>query len=260
MSYFDAIILGILQGLTEFLPVSSSGHLVLAENILNAKMPGVLFELIVHFGTLMSVIIYFRKNIIALSKSITDRSKKEERKMILFLGVGTIPAVLMALFLKDQIESAFDSAVMTSVFLILTGLILLFAGLYQKGDRKINAGNALIVGIGQALAIFPGISRSGTSISFGLLAGVRPIIAAEFSFLLSIPAIIGAIIFKAREIAAIDFHILGQYLIGAILSFLSGLLAVYILLDFIRRGKFKYFGVYCIIIGLIGLVYFGNLV
>lgn len=260
MSYFDAIILGILQGLTEFLPVSSSGHLVLAENILNAKMPGVLFELVVHFGTLMSVIIYFRKNIIAMLKSVVDSSKKEERRMIFLLAVGTIPAVLMALLLKDQIESAFDSTIVTSVFLILTGLILLFAGLYRKGDKEVNIKNALIVGVGQALAIFPGISRSGTSISFGLLSGMRPIAAAEFSFLLSIPAIIGAIIFKGRELAGIDINIVGQYLVGAILSFLSGLLAVYILLDFIRRGKFKYFGVYCIIVGLVALIYFGNFV
>lgn len=260
MSYLDAIILGILQGLTEFLPVSSSGHLVLAEHILNAKMPGVLFELVVHFGTLMSVIIYFRKNIIALLKSITDASRKEERRMILLLAIGTLPAVLMALLLKNQIESAFESTVLTSVFLILTGLILLLAGLRRAGEKKANFGNALMMGIGQALAIFPGISRSGTSISFGLLAGVRPIVAAEFSFLLSIPAIIGAILFKARDLAGIDVNLLGQYLVGTILSFLSGLLAVYILLDFIRRGKFKYFGVYCILIGVVGLIYFGNLV
>lgn len=256
MSYFDAIILGLLQGLTEFLPISSSGHLVLAEHLLGAKMPGVLFELVVHLGTLLSVVIYFRKRISALIRSVFLSEMKDERKLVLYLVIGTIPAVVIALLFKGTIESAFASPLMTSVFLIITGLILLLTVLPKRGVRNVGAASAIIIGIGQAIAIFPGISRSGTTISAGLFAGVKPIVAAEFSFLLSIPAIAGAIVFKGEELLSVDAELIGQYSAGMIISFFSGLLAVYILLDMVRKGRFKYFGIYCLIAGLFGVIYF----
>ncbi len=256
MDLLDAILLGLVQGLTEFLPISSSGHLVLSENILGVQMPGLVFELVVHFGTLMSVLIFFRTRIIGLVRAVFDKSMSIERKMILYLILGTIPAVLVGVFLENIIEDAFGSPLLTSLMLIVTGLILLSTALVKPGVANISRLNAIIIGVGQAMAIFPGISRSGTTISAGLLIGVKPIEAAEFSFLLSIPAITGAIVFKVKDIMAIDSTYTLHYIIGGLVSFLSGLLAVYLLLDFIRKGRFKYFGIYCLIIGIIGIFYF----
>ncbi|SYZ73652.1 Undecaprenyl-diphosphatase [Candidatus Zixiibacteriota bacterium] len=256
MSYLNAIILGIVQGLTEFLPVSSSGHLVLAEHFLNAKMPGVDFELVLHMGTLLSVLIYFRKQIFGLIKALYSPAMIEERKMILYLILGTIPAGLAGFFLKDIFEEAFSSPVATSIFMLITGVILLSTAVVKAGERKITWGRSLLIGVGQAVAIFPGISRSGTTISTGLFLRVKPIIAAEYSFLLSIPAILGAIVLKSREIASLNTVLMGPYLIGAIVSFIFGLMAVYLLLDIIRRGKFKYFGIYCLVMGAVALIHF----
>nr|MBN2276299.1 undecaprenyl-diphosphate phosphatase [candidate division Zixibacteria bacterium] len=257
MSYLDAIILGLVQGLTEFLPVSSSGHLVIAENLLHAKIPGVLFELAVHFGTLMSVVIYFRRKILDLIKSLFIPAMKKERAMVFYLCIGTIPAVIIAILLKDSIEQAFSSPLVTSILLLVTGLILFSTAIPRRNEKDSTIGNSIMVGIGQALAIFPGISRSGTSISFGLFSGLKPVAAAEFSFLLSIPAIIGAIVFKANEIATVNPAMIGQYILGTTMSFLSGLAAVYFLLDIIRKGKFEYFGIYCTIVGFGGIIIFG---
>ncbi len=257
MSILDAIILGLIQGLTEFLPISSSGHLVLSKHLLGAAMPGVLFELIVHFGTLMSVVIYFRGRIYRLILSPFRKEDRYGRRTILQLIIGTIPAVIVALAFKDEIESAFASPLTTSILLLVTGIILFTTAWPLKFEKEIKIPHALAIGIGQALAIFPGISRSGSSITAGLLAGVKPVRAAEFSFLLSIPAIAGAIIFKINDIAALNTSLLPQYIIGAVISFLSGLLAVYLLLDLIKKGKFGYFGIYCSVIGFIGIIVFG---
>lgn len=256
MSYFDAIILGIVQGLTEFLPISSSGHLVLCEHLLNAKMPGVVFELIVHVGTLLSVLVYFRRRIARLILSIFDKSMINERSTLIYLIIGTIPAVIVGILLDKIIEQAFVSPLLTSLMLIVTGLILLGTSFVQKGERGIKPPNALLIGLAQALAIFPGISRSGATISMGLFAGVKPIVAAEFSFLLSIPVIIGAVVFKTGDIVSVNTALLGHYMLGAVLSFIFGLLAVHFLLSMIKKGRFKYFGIYCLMVGIFGIIYF----
>ncbi|MBN2227058.1 MAG: undecaprenyl-diphosphate phosphatase [candidate division Zixibacteria bacterium] len=256
MNYLDAIILGVLQGLTEFLPVSSSGHLVLTQHLLGVKLNGVVFELLVHFGTLMAVLIYFRERIIRLILALFDRSMKTERRMILFLILGTIPAVVVALLFDDIIEEAFSSPVLTSVMLVITGFVLLLTGVIKKKGGEVSGGKAFLIGCGQALAIFPGISRSGSTIAAGMFVGIKPMEAAEFSFLLSIPAIAGAIVFKLREIVDLDTTLIGQYAVGTAVSFLSGLFAVYLLLSIIKKGKFQYFGIYCLIIGILGILYF----
>jgi len=256
MDYFDAALLGLIQGLTEILPISSSGHLVLTEYILHLKQQGVLFELMVHFGTLLSVLVYFRSRILRLIKSLFDSSLQDERKMIMYLVFGTIPAVIAALLFGDFFEEAFSSPILTSAMLLVTGLILLSTKFAQNKKLVINIPRSLIVGIGQALAIMPGISRSGTTISTGLFLGLKPYETAEFSFLLSIPAILGAIVFKMKSVLTLNTDIIGPYLVGALVAFLTGLFAVYILLDLIRRGKFVYFGIYCLVAGGIGLYYF----
>lgn len=255
MSYFDAILLGIIQGLTEFLPISSSGHLVLTQEILGVKQPGVSFELILHLGTLLAVLVYFRRQLVALIRSIFDSNLMQERSMIMFLIAGTIPAVIVGLFFKNYFEQAFGSPAFTSAMLIVTGLILFSTRLVKKGDKRVTLLAAIIIGIGQALAILPGISRSGSTIATGMLFGVRPSKAAEFSFLLAIPAILGAVVLKIDDLLAIDTALIGQYVVGTIFSFIFGLAAVSMLLAVIKKGKLEYFAYYCVAVGAVGLYF-----
>ena len=256
MSYLDSIILGILQGLTEFLPVSSSGHLVLAQALLEVKQPGVSFEILVHLGSLLAVLIYFRIRIFQLIKSLYDEEYKKYRPLVWFIIIGTIPAVIIGLSLKDFFEEAFSSPRIASAMLIVTGLILFSTRFSKKSNKKINLAGAIIMGLGQALAIMPGISRSGTTISVGLLWGLDPSEAAEFSFLLAIPAIAGAVVLNFKDLLVIDNALLGQYLVGAIFSFIFSIIAVYSVLSVIRRGKFEYFAYYCFAAGGFGLYLF----
>ena len=255
MSYFDAILLGIIQGLTEFLPISSSGHLVLTQEILGVKQPGISFELILHLGTLLAVLVYFRRQLVALIRSIFDSNLMQERSMIMFIIAGTIPAVIVGLFFKDYFEQAFGSPAFTWAMLIVTGLILFATKLVKKGDRQVTLLAAIIMGIGQALAILPGISRSGSTIATGMLFGVKPSDAAEFSFLLAIPAILGAVVLKIDDLLAIDTALIGQYVVGTIFSFIFGLAAVSMLLAVIKRGKLEYFAYYCVAVGAVGLYF-----
>jgi undecaprenyl-diphosphatase len=256
MSYLDAVILGIIQGLTEFLPVSSSGHLVLSQKLLEVDDPGVSFEILVHVATLFSVLIYFRGRISAMVRSLFDTSLPEARRLILYILVGTIPAVVIGLLLKDQIESAFESPLMASAMLIVTGLILLSTRLAPRQTRPLGPGRALAIGVGQALAILPGISRSGTTITAGMLLGVAPDRAAEFSFLLAIPAIAGAAVLDIGDLSMLPSANLGPYLVGGVVAFAVALVAVYLVLEAVRRGRFQWFGYYCLAAGGLGLYLF----
>jgi undecaprenyl-diphosphatase len=255
LSYIDAIILGIIQGLTEFLPISSSGHLVLTQELLGVKQPGVSFELIMHLGTLLAVLVYFRSHLVALIRSLFDANMKQERAMIMFIIIGTIPAVIVGLFFKGFFEEAFGSPAFTSAMLIVTGLILFSTKFVKLGNKKVSLVTAIIMGIGQALAILPGISRSGSTIATGMIFGVNPSKAAEFSFLLAIPAILGAVVLKISDIMAIDKALLGQYAVGTIFSFAFGLAAVSMLLAVVKKGKLEYFAYYCVAVGAIGLYF-----
>ncbi len=256
MSYFDAAILGILQGLTEFLPVSSSGHLVLAQAMLGVKQSGVTFEVLLHLGSLLAVLTYFRVRILRLIRSLFDSKMVAERKIVLWLIIGTLPAVVAVLLFKDFFEQAFSNPVMTSIMLFVTGIILISTGFFKKGAGNLTFLKALAMGAGQALAIIPGISRSGTTIATGMITGVEPSEAAEFSFLLSIPAILGAVVFKADELMAVEPSLMSHYLVGLITTFVASLFAVYAVLAVIKRGKFVYFGYYCFAAGAVGLYLF----
>lgn len=256
MTYLDAIILGILQGLTEFLPVSSSGHLVLTQELLGINVPGLAFELLAHLGTLGAVIVFFRKSIWRLAKALFGDGSKEDRAMILWLVVATIPAGLVGVTLEDFFDQAFSDPLITAGMLLVTGVILLATRLVKPGTQLVGWKSSLAMGCGQAMAIMPGISRSGTSIAAGIFAKVEPSRAAEFSFLMAIPAIGGAVVLKADELIQLDQALIGPYLVGAALSFATGLLAVYVVLEAIRRGKFDYFAYYCFAAGGLGLYLF----
>jgi len=256
MSYFDAIVLGIIQGLTEFLPVSSSGHLVLGEALLKAKQPGVSFEVLVHIGTLLAVLVYFRVALWRLVQSVYTARMHDERRMIGLLILGTIPAGVAGLLLEDFFEAAFSAPAVTAAMLLVTGALLLATRFVPKGDKPLGWGSALVMGIGQAVAIMPGISRSGSTICFGLFSKVQPALAAEFSFLLSIPAIAGAAVLKYKELQNIPSTLIGPYAVGALASFAFGLFAVFAVLATVKRGKFEYFAYYCFAAGALGLYLF----
>ena len=259
MNYSDAIILGIVQGLTEFLPVSSSGHLALTQDIigLDAGKTPIIFDLLLHVATLLAVLIYFRKRLISLVSAIFDRSRKEERRLILLLAAATVPIVITGLCLREQLEHVREKPAIVSLLLCVTGVILFVPGWVKPNpNRDPNLRTSILMGCAQALALLPGISRSGSTIAAGLALGVRPAVAAEFSFLLAVPAISGATVLKMDEISVIPQDQALVYLTGIVIAFFTGLLAIYAVISSIRHGKFAYFGIYCITIGTAGLIYF----
>lgn len=262
MNFVEAMILGLVQGLTEFLPVSSSGHLVLSQKILGVEDKGVTFEILVHFGTLLSVLIYFWKPLWRMLLSIIPPFKSEyekERRMIGYLAIASVPAAFVGFSpLKDVFEGAYERPAVVGLLLMLTGAILFLPRIFAKrrGEGEIGVKSAIVMGVGQAFAILPGISRSGSTIVSGMMAGVKPSAAAEFSFLMAIPAIAAASLMEARKLSEVDTGLLMPYLAGAVVAFVSGLIAIYSVLAAIRRGKFEYFGVYCLVAGLAAFLYF----
>ena len=261
MTLIDAIILGLVQGLTEFLPVSSSGHLALSHQLLGfeKESAGIEFDILLHFATLLAVLIYFRQKLISMIMSLFKKGSNEDKKMIYLLIIGTLPVVLIGLLLKDRVETISARPIVVSTLLCSTGIIL-FIPVWLKNNKinKLGNNSALIIGFSQALAILPGISRSGVTITTGIILGVSPKIAAEFSFLLAIPAILGGTILKMNEISSIPADQFGIYLVGMITAFITGLIAIFCVLNLISKGKFAYFGFYCLFIGTTGLIYFAT--
>jgi len=268
MSYLESVILSVLQGLTEFLPISSSGHLVLVENLLGVKKSGIDFEVFVHFGTMLSVIVIFWKDIVGVLSSffgkifqfdrlkINFQSDENFRTAILIIW-ASIPAGVVGILFEEKVEATFQNPKLTSLFLIITGLIL-FSTRFARinNEKNFDFISSLIVGIGQAVAILPGISRSGTTISAGMFAGINGIKSARFSFLLSIPVILGATILKTKEILELSlFDRLPLLIFSAVISFITGYIAIKFLLKVISRGDFNLFSYYCLLIGLIGLIF-----
>ena len=263
MEIWKAILVGIVQGLSEFLPISSSGHIALTQFLLGMREPGVApeqnitFELVVHVGTFLSVIIYFRQRLCSLLLSLWQKERREERKMILWLFVATIPATIAFFSAKDFFEGSYNNPVLVGACLLGTGVILLLPKLFKPREREFGLKQALCMGLAQSLAILPGISRSGSTITAGLLSGARAAKAAEFSFLMFLPAIGGGILVKLRDLQAVaKSDVAAAYFSGFLAAFLSGLFAVYLVLQLIKRGKFEYFAYYCFLAGGAAMVYF----
>ncbi len=271
MTFFEAILLGILQGLTEFLPVSSSGHLVLAQQFLGLKEPLVFFDVMLHVGTLAAVLVAYRdaikRLVIGGLSTLGDKelwrqpretlNNSAELKFIGLILIGSIPTGIIAVLFKTELESFFDEVRLVSIMLILTGVILQLPRLRrEKADNpvgQLKTWHAPLIGIAQGCAITPGISRSGTTISLALFLGIPAKIAAEYSFLLSIPAILGAVALKIRDVGdtSVPLHIMGT---GMLASFIVGYIALRFLLVLLNRGKFSVFSYYCIALGLTSLL------
>ena len=274
MTFLEAILLGIIQGLTEFLPISSSGHLVLAQQFLGLKEPLVFFDVMLHVGTLAAVLVVYREAIGKLAigglstlgnsqfwrEPRTIFNTSTELKFIWLILLGTIPTGVIAVLFKSELESFFHEVRLVSIMLILTGVILQLPRLRtQDADGsddstdKLKTWHAPLIGIVQGCAITPGISRSGTTISLALFLGIPAKTAAEYSFLLSIPAILGAVVLKIRDVGdtTIPLYIVGA---GMLASFIVGYIALRLLLVVLNRGKFSLFSYYCIALGLVSLL------
>ncbi len=251
MSWIEAFLLGIVQGLTEFFPVSSSGHLVMIENLMNVHQKGIIFELSVHAATLVAVLIFYRKRITDLIIGVF-KLEKEAIFYGLKLGVATVPAVILVLLADDFLERQFDAPGVAGICLLTTG-ILLWTTRYTLPKAKnvdIGWGPAILIGCAQAFAILPGISRSGATVVMALALGINAIKAAEFSFLMSVIAILGAIVFKIPELMDVSGESLAAMAIGGMASLVSGLLALSLFVRFLRTQNFHRFAYYVWAAGL----------
>ncbi len=253
MTILTAILLAALQGLTEFLPVSSSGHLVLAGMLLEVPEGGIAFEVVVHLGTLLAVLAVYGRDLV----SLIARSLRGERASLRLLGLlalASLPAGAVGVFLGSTIEASFENPLLVSFMLLVTGTILYVTRMAPPTSRKSpTVTGCLLIGISQACAVFPGISRSGATISTGLFRGIEQAQAARFSFLLSVPAILGAGFIKLRDIGStIDPEIA---LAGLAVSAVVGFAALKLLLRFLRAGRFSGFSWYCWALGGTGIAY-----
>ncbi len=265
------VILAVVQGLTEFLPVSSSGHLVIFKNQLGVESQNAFWEIILHFGTLIAVFIFFRKEILSILKSVivsVGRLISGEKfadlirndlyfRIFLLILVGTIPTGLIAIAFKDTFESLFSKPALAGLMIMVTGTFLWFTKSLGKGTTNKNSMgfiDALIVGVVQGIAIIPGISRSGSTISTACFRGIDRGLAARFSFLLSIPAILGATILEYKEIKALNGE--GLFFAAIVISVaaLVGYFALRWLVSIVERGRLYMFSYYCWGIGVIGII------
>ncbi len=272
MNIIDALLLGILQGLTEFLPISSSGHLVLAKELFNLDTSGnIAFDVFVHFGTLISVLILFWKDVRIILLSLLQALKNplrlhilfkenEHFKIAIFILLASIPAGIVGVAYDDEIETLFSDAKFVSVMLLITGAILYITKFAKPPeDAKVGFWSAILIGITQAIAILPGISRSGITISSGIFSGVSRANAAKFSFLLSLPVIFGATVLQSVEVVKNEtsFTMYLIYLSGMFSAALSGYIAMKFVINILKKKRFFWFSFYCFIIGILGILFIG---
>lgn len=272
MDIIQAIIMGMVQGLTEFLPVSSSAHLVIVPELMGVQS-SLAFDTLLHVGTLVAVVGYFWKDILAMIKAFVSSLKdlfrgnfkegiKEDpfKRLTWLVVVGTIPAGLMGVLLKDQFESLFSSVAAVGFFLLVTGFILWGAEWIAKRNndkegkeiKEVTFTNSLVIGLFQGFAIAPGISRSGSTIAAGLFSGLDRKLAAKYSFLLSIPAILGAALIQTKDIVSFDSNLsvmIGGFLSAVIFSYL----AVKFMMGYIQKHSLIVFSYYCWIVGALTL-------
>lgn len=267
MSSIQAFILGLVQGATEFLPVSSSGHLVIFQTIFGLTQDNLLFDVTLHLGTLLAVFIYFWREVLDLISGcikivvrIFSRKRArmdQDEKLALLVIIGSVPTGIIGLILNNYTDTLFSSITLVGFMLLITAAALFLSERYNTGDknlRDMSAADALTIGIFQGIAVMPGISRSGFTLSGSLFRGLKREWAFKFSFILSIPAILGALLLEVRDAIGTEIDITPMA-IGAVTSFISGLIFLYVLNSVVKSGKLSYFSVYCLVVGFGSILY-----
>ena len=257
MSLWEAIFLGFLQGATEFLPVSSSGHLVVGQTLLGLEIPGVLFEVTVHLATLVSVVVVYRARLLALASGAL-RGERGAWRYLGFLAAATVPVAGVGLFFGDAVEALFENPLVVALAFLVTGGFLWSTrwALRRREGGEHGLGKAALIGLAQAVALVPGISRSGATITMALWVGVEAEEAAAFSFLRASPAILGAAVLQIPELSTGGLSVAGGPLIaGSVVAAVTGVLAIRALVALLARKTFHRFGVYCWVVGAAFLTY-----
>ncbi|MDF1592226.1 MAG: undecaprenyl-diphosphate phosphatase [Desulfobacterales bacterium] len=271
MQLIQAILLGVIQGLTEFLPVSSSGHLVLLQNIFGLTEPEVLFDISLHIGTLTAVCIVFFSEILSILKTLFNLpgllktsggikqlyQDNEPVRMATLIVIGSIPTAVLGLLLHKMVDQLFGSVRIVGLMLIITGAILWQTRRFRIKGRPLTGTtikHALVIGLVQGVAIMPGISRSGSTISAALFMGIDREVAGRFSFLLSIPAILGALVLSIDSPAMETTVSGGMFLMGTLTAGIVGFGALKVLLHIVNRGRLHFFAPYCWLLGIVALI------
>jgi len=258
MTYFEAIILGLIQGITEFLPISSSGHLELVKAILGVEAKNsLIFTVIVHGATVLSTIVVFRKEIYLIFRDLMEVKWNNSAKYVVKLAISAIPIAIAGIFFEKEIENMlFGNVLLVGIMLIITGAMLSSTSLTKVHNKKVSYPGSLIIGLSQVIAIIPGISRSGATIATALLMGVKKDQATRFSFLMVLVPIIAA---NFKTIITNDLSVgdisITALIIGFVIAFISGLIACQLMIKIVNRGKLIYFAYYCFLIGSIAILF-----
>lgn len=260
MDIQDSIILGIIQGLTEFLPVSSSGHLELGKAILgdnSVPKESLLFTVVLHFATALSTIVVFRNDIWSILKGILKFEWNEDLQFASKIVLSMLPAVIIGLLFEKQLEQLFGGNILlVGIMLLVTAVLLFLADKAKDTNKKVSFGNAFIIGVSQAIAMLPGLSRSGATISTSVLLGNDKTKAARFSFLMVVPLIFGKI---AKDLLSgeltYDSSNIAFLSVGFVSAFVAGLFACTWMISLVKKSKLSYFAIYCAIVGVIAIVY-----
>ena len=260
MTVIEAIVLGIIQGLTEFLPVSSSGHLELTKAILgDTSVPeeSLTFTVVLHFATALSTLVIFRNEVLEILKGLFQFKWNNQTKFSLKIIISMIPAVIVGLLFEEQLASFFGGQILlVGVMLLLTSVLLQLADKAKHTNKKVSFSNAVIIGVSQAIAMLPGISRSGATISTSVLLGVDRTKAARFSFLMVVPLIFGKI---GKDLLSGDLNFntseLTAVIVGFIAAFLAGVLACKWMIALVKKSKLLYFSIYCAVVGFLAICY-----
>lgn len=247
MELFQALILGIIQGITEWLPISSSGHLVLFQELFRMES-SIAYDALLHVATLVVIIVVFWKDIIAMIKSLFSWKGDENTKLLLFIIIATIPTAIIGLAFKDWLTALFTNMLLLGVFFIINSIILFLTRFARKTDKELNWWQSFIIGISQGLSIIPSISRSGATISTGMFLGIKKEKLVSFSFLMSIPAIIGAFIIEAKNLV---FTNPLPMILGSLAAAIVGYFALKLVIKTVEKGKWHWFAYYCAVIGVL---------
>mgnify|MGYP006278967635 FL=1 len=267
MTWWEALLLGLIQGITEFVPVSSSGHLVLTQYLLGigTDQADVTFEVFVHFGTVLSILTVYGNEVgnllgeawtgLRRPGTIPARYRENDTfRLGVFILVTLIPTGIVYVLFRTHIEQAFQSPRFTAAMLLVTGVLLLLTLLRPQPEGALSPLKSVVVGFAQSAAMIPGISRSGATICTALYQNVRPERAANFSFLMLLPVVVGATLIKSVELAEQGLTVAwGPLLLGTGAAYGSGIAAIYVVIDFVRRGNLQYFAYYCFVVGGLGL-------